>query len=129
MTSKVVVSIFLSRVFLASAALRHLNARNERRRFVALAVRITPTPTCTLTTVQAGVCSLLNTAIKVASPRQTLASQRAVQGATQLEISHELPCKVFNRAQRRALEWPYDRQPRSQLLRRPPIVSPERRVS
>src|SRR5688572_10386379 len=37
-------------------------ARDERRRSGALAVRITPTPTCRLTTVQAGVCSLLDTA-------------------------------------------------------------------
>lgn len=40
-----------------------------------------------------------------------------------------LPCKVFNRAQPQALEWPYDRQPGSQYFERPPIVSPERRVS
>ena len=66
MTSKVVVSIFFSRVFLASAALRYRvhYAHNERQRFVAVAVRSAPTSTCRLTTVQAGVCSLVNTAIK-----------------------------------------------------------------
>ena len=62
MTSNVVVSIF-SPVCLASAALRDRvppNARDGRRRFGALAVRITPTPTGRLPIVPARVCSLLN---------------------------------------------------------------------
>jgi hypothetical protein len=51
------------------ASSRPSNGRTERRRFGAFAVRITPTPTCRLTTAQAGVCSLLNTAIEAASPQ------------------------------------------------------------
>jgi hypothetical protein len=35
-------------------------------------VGVTPTPTCTLTTLQAGVCSLLNTPVEAACQRQTL---------------------------------------------------------
>ena len=44
----------------APASSRPPNARDERRRFGAFAVRITPTPTSRLTTVPADVCSLLN---------------------------------------------------------------------
>src|SRR4029450_3355291 len=50
------------------ASSRPLNARDERWRFGALAVRITPTPTSTLTAVQAGVCFLLHTVINAHQP-------------------------------------------------------------
>jgi hypothetical protein len=60
---------FLSCVFgeRGPASSRPVNARDERRRFGASAVRITPTPTCRLTAVQGGVCSLLDTAINARS--------------------------------------------------------------
>jgi hypothetical protein len=58
---------------------RPLNAGDERWRFGAFAVRITPTPRCRLTTGPADVCSLLNKHQTVASPEcERLASRRAV---------------------------------------------------
>src|SRR4029453_15682429 len=76
MTSKVVVSIFslLCVWRRGPASSRPLNARDERRRFGAIAVRIPPTPTCRLTAVRAGVCSLLNTEI----------NRSPIEGETQL---------------------------------------------
>jgi hypothetical protein len=55
-----------------------LNAHDERRRFGALAVRITPAPTHRLTGVQAAVCSLLN--------------------SNKREISHQSSCGKIRRA-------------------------------
>ena len=69
---------FLSCVFgeRGPASSRPVNARDDRRRFGAAAVRITPTPTCRLTAVQAGVCSLLDTAINARSLTRVVREMR-----------------------------------------------------